>query len=308
MGKNINMDDVLYPMFLDTKQDFNNFRSNSSNPVTHSSTPDELTTNSSYLEEDLTTSASSVYAIKSNNNLSSSEVSSEYASYDDFSSSSAPSSSKPKSKISTSDTSTLEFSSVLFAIDFDEKAFEDHLNSVTSQLKDDFSHSSLSSETYLTLFYEFSFCLRIDNTIKDASAILVRKKDQILHFYSKDRSQISAKVFKTELSNNSCNTTIVFSSSRINFDFSEECSIISLESEKNSHECRDLDANHYFRHQLLEDQPQIYDTKSSKITGSVCDQHPRFNAFQTSSKKFMSFVTTSPSPKEKNLPSKVASS
>ena len=48
-----------------------------------------------------------------------------------------------------------EFSSASFVIDFDEEAFEEHLLDATSHLKDDLIHSSYSSETHATSFYEF---------------------------------------------------------------------------------------------------------------------------------------------------------
>ena len=158
--------------------------------------------------------------------MSSSEVSSDSASYDYFSLLFSPSSSKPESKISASDPPTFEFSLASFVIGFDSKVFEHHLKAAKSHLKDDLIHSSYSSRTHLTSFSEFSSYLRMHNAIKEVSAILDKEIDQILYCDSKDRNKTSAKVFKNELSNNSFETSIDFTSCHINFDFSEECSIV----------------------------------------------------------------------------------
>ena len=78
-------------------------------------------------------------------------------------------------------------------IDFEEKAFEDHLNASTSHLKDDFSFSSSTSRTSSTEHSDFSSFLRTDSSIKVASEILDNKIDEIIHL----DSNAPAKIFET---------------------------------------------------------------------------------------------------------------
>ena len=87
--------------------------------------------------------------------------------------------------------STFNYSPLI--IDFDEKAFEDHLNNATLNLKDDFRCSSSASMISSIEASTFSSFLRIDSWIKVASVILCKKIDKILHLGSKT----PAKVFET---------------------------------------------------------------------------------------------------------------
>ena len=122
-----------------------------------------------------------------------------------------------------------------------------------------------------TSFSKFSSYLRTDNTIKDSSVVLDREWDQILHFDSKDFDKTSSRVFETESDDEESETSLDFTSSRIIFDYLEECSIASLESVKVSYEYHSLDVDYHFRYKLLEDKPKIYDTQSSEIVGIVYD-------------------------------------
>ena len=87
--------------------------------------------------------------------------------------------------------STLNYS--LLIIDFDEKSFEDNLNTVTYQLKDYFSCSSVASRTSSIEASTFSYFLRMCSSIKVIHMILDKKIDEILHLDSKTL----AKVFET---------------------------------------------------------------------------------------------------------------
>ena len=68
----------------------------------------------------------------------------------------------------------------------------------------------------------------------------------------------------------------------------EDHSIVSLESEKNRHECHDLDVDCYFRYQLIEDEPHIGSIRSPKIVGRICDQFNLSNVYATFSKEIHS--------------------
>ena len=63
-----------------------------------------------------------------------------------------------------------------FEFHFDIKTFEDRLNNATSHMKDDFSHSSCSSETSCL---EFTSLKWIDNLFEEACARLDKKIDKI---------------------------------------------------------------------------------------------------------------------------------
>ena len=98
-------------------------------------------------------------------------------------------------------------------IDFYEEAFEEHLHAATSNLKEGFSHSSCSSETSAASLSEFASYLRTGNEIKDASTILDKAEDLVLHLDSKDIGKTSAKVFETESNDSKPKTSCDFTCS-----------------------------------------------------------------------------------------------
>ena len=65
------------------------------------------------------------------------------------------------------------------------------------------------------------------------------------------------------------------------FECSEEISIASFESEKNSYEFHDLDSYYYFRYQIFQDEPSICEIQSSDFVGSVYKQSNRFDGSKT---------------------------
>ena len=94
-----------------------------------------------------------------------------------------------------------------FEIDFDVKSFEQHILASTLHLKDDFSHSSFSSKTSATSFYDFSSYLRIDQAIREASAILDQSIDQIITLdCNDDLDKTSTSFFENEFKDNKINT------------------------------------------------------------------------------------------------------
>ena len=76
---------------------------------------------------------------------------------------------------SDSNSHVIEISNLNYSIliiDFEEKAFEDHLNAAISHLKYDLSLYYSTSKTSSTDASDFSFLIRLDSTIKDASMVL----------------------------------------------------------------------------------------------------------------------------------------
>ena len=108
-------------MLANTKEDFEKFSTFYSNSIFHSSTSDEVTSNSSSFEKDSTDSEVNSLGIE----------------------------------LSASDSPDLEFSSTSFMIYSDEESFEERLLATSTHLKDDISHSSYYFETPLTSFTEF---------------------------------------------------------------------------------------------------------------------------------------------------------
>ena len=114
---------------------------------------------------------------------------------------------------------------------------------------------------------ECSSCLRIDNAIKDSLIFLDKEIYDILNFDSKDLAshsttmggKTSRKVCKAKLNDNKSKTSRDFTSSHVIFDYLEECSIVSLESEQGRNEFHNLDVDYYFRYKLLIDELEIHD-------------------------------------------------
>ena len=89
-------------------------------------------------------------------------------------------------------------SSSTFAIDFDEKMFEDHLNAATLCLKDDFSYYYSNSRASFIDYSRISSFLRANSQIKDRYMILDKKIDEALYLYSKDfASQIVKMILRS---------------------------------------------------------------------------------------------------------------
>ena len=76
--------------------------------------------------------------------------------------------------------------SLRIVINFEEKAFEDHLNAATLHLKDDFSFSSTSRASSVS---EFSSFVRLDSAINSATMIL-DKEIETLNFDSKNIASV----------------------------------------------------------------------------------------------------------------------